>query len=146
MHDVLRRSVYAGLGLLAFTLFASVPAQAQNVPYSADLTGAQEVPPVTTEATGSARVNFGRTSKRLVFTVIYSGLSGPATAAHFHGPAAEGASAPPVIPIEGDLTSPISGTAILTDEQIGWLEDGQLYFNIHTAANPGGEIRGQVDN
>ncbi|MCC6983220.1 MAG: CHRD domain-containing protein [Bauldia sp.] len=146
MHTVLCRSVFAGLGLAVLSLLAATPASAQNVNYTAELTGAAEVPPVTTEATGNVRVSFGQTSKRLVYTITYSGLSGPATAAHFHGPAAADANAPPVIPIEGDLTSPISGSVILTDEQVGMLEGDQLYFNIHTAANPGGEIRGQVGN
>jgi hypothetical protein len=146
MHAILCRSVYAGLGFAALSLLATAPAQAQNVNYRAELTGASEVPPVTTEATGNARISFGQTSKRFLFTITYTGLSGPATAAHFHGPAADDATAPPIIPIEGDLTSPISGSVILTDEQIGWLEDDQIYFNIHTAANPGGEIRGQVGN
>jgi hypothetical protein len=146
MHSVLSRAVFAGLGLAVLSLLATAPASAQNVNYSAELTGASQVPPVTTEATGNARISFGQTSKRMVYTITYTGLSGPATAAHFHGPAAEGATAPPVIPIEGDLTSPISGNVILTDDQIGMLEDGELYFNIHTAANPGGEIRGQLDN
>jgi hypothetical protein len=145
MHSVLRRSVCAGLGFALLSFLASAPAQAQNVPYTAELSGASQVPPVTTEATGSARISFGETSKRLVYTITYAGLSGPATAAHFHGPAAADATAPPVIPIEGDLSSPITGSVILTDEQVGMLEDGQLYFNIHTAANPGGEIRGQVE-
>jgi hypothetical protein len=146
MHSILSRSIYAGLGLAVIALFATSPAAAQNVNYSAELTGAAQVPPVTTEATGNVRASFGQTSKRLVYTITYSGLSGPATAAHFHGPAAADATAPPVIPIEGDLTSPISGNIILTDEQIGMLEGDQLYFNIHTAANPGGEIRGQIGN
>ena len=45
----------------------------------------------------------------------------------------------------GSVASPISGTATLTDAQAADLEAGKFYFNIHTAANPGGEVRGQVD-
>jgi hypothetical protein len=62
-------------------------------------------------------------------------------AAHFHGPAAFGANASPTIPI-AKPESPITGSAVLTDAQIADLQAGNWYFNVHTAANPGGEIRG----
>ena len=72
-------------------------------------------------------------------------MTGPVTAAHFHGPAAEGVNAKPQLPVKGNpITSPIEGKAILTPEQAKDLVDGKWYFNLHTAANPGGEIRGQV--
>ena len=76
--------------------------------------------------------------------MTYSGLSGAATAAHFHGPAAAGANAGPIVPISGSLASPITGNATLTDAQATDLAAGKLYFNIHTDANKGGEIRGQM--
>ena len=77
--------------------------------------------------------------------MTYSGLTGPATAAHFHGPAAVGANAPPVVPVPATaLANPIKGDATLTDAQAADLAAGKWYFNIHTAANKGGEIRGQV--
>jgi hypothetical protein len=79
----------------------------------------------------------------LSYHITYSGLSGPATAAHFHGPAAAGANAKPQVPIK-PLESPISGQATLTPDQEKDLEAGMWYVNVHTAANPGGEIRGQV--
>ena len=63
--------------------------------------------------------------------------------AHFHGPAAPGANAPPIIVVK-DLPSPMKGTATLTDAQIADLQAGKWYFNIHTSAHPGGEIRGQL--
>jgi hypothetical protein len=110
----------------------------------ADLTGAQEVPPVTTQGKGSAEVNFDPASKKLSWTVTYSGLSGPATAAHFHGPAEAGKNAGVAVPIPNQANSPVSGSATLTDAQAADLQAGRYYVNIHTAANPGGEIRGQV--
>jgi len=65
--------------------------------------------------------------------------------AHFHGPAAPGANAPPVVPVPAaNLANPMTGTATLDDGQIADLKAGKWYFNIHTAANPGGEIRGQL--
>jgi hypothetical protein len=80
----------------------------------------------------------------LTWTVTYEGLTGPATAAHFHGPAAAGANAPPVVPIKGNLASPITGSATLTDAQAADLSAGNWYFNVHTAKYPDGEIRGQL--
>ncbi len=72
------------------------------------------------------------------------GLSGPATAAHFHGPAAAGANAGVVVPIGNNPPSPTTGSATLTDDQIKDLEAGKWYANVHTEANKGGEIRGQM--
>ncbi len=83
--------------------------------------------------------------KTITWTVTYSGLSGPAKAAHFHGPAPAGKAAGVVVPITGDLSSPITGRAALNDGQIGDLRAGQWYVNIHTEKVPGGEIRGQVE-
>jgi hypothetical protein len=66
-------------------------------------------------------------------------------AAHFHGPAAEGVNAKPQVPIKASsISSPIDGSATLTPEQAKDLIDGKWYFNLHTSANPGGEVRGQV--
>ena len=64
--------------------------------------------------------------------------------AHFHGPADKGVNAGVVVPFAPPITSPYHGTATLTDAQIQDLEAGKWYVNVHTAANPGGEIRGQV--
>lgn len=113
---------------------------------SADLDGSQEVPPVVTNGTGSATMEFDPSTNELSWTIDFSELSGPATAAHFHGPAAVGASAGVQVNI-GDisgLASPMEGSAELTSDQTSSLLDGELYINIHTADNPNGEIRGQV--
>jgi hypothetical protein len=81
----------------------------------------------------------------LTWTVTYSGLTGDASAAHFHGPAAPGANAPVIIPIGmGSVPNPSTGSKVLTDDQIADLLAGKWYVNVHTKANPGGEIRGQV--
>ncbi len=76
--------------------------------------------------------------------MTYSGLSGPATAAHFHGPADATTNAGVVVPQKDGLPSPMKGEATLTDAQAADLQAGKLYFNIHTEANKGGEICGQV--
>jgi hypothetical protein len=70
-------------------------------------------------------------------------LSGAATAAHFHGPADPGKNAGVAVPITPN-TSPLEGSTTLTDAQAADLQAGRWYVNVHTAANPGGEIRGQL--
>lgn len=112
----------------------------------ATLDGTQEVPPVETEGTGSATMEFNPSSNELSWSIVFSGLSGSATAAHFHGPAAEGTNAGVLANIGevSGLTSPMDGSAMLTSELASYLLDGQLYINIHTEMNSGGEIRGQV--
>jgi hypothetical protein len=130
---------------LSAALAAAVPAFAENIKLHAMLDGAQQSPPVTTDGKGMADLSFDTGTKTLTWTVDYSGLSGPAAAAHIHGPAAKGANAGVAIPFEGDLASPIKGEATLTDEQAQQLLDGQMYVNIHTATNKNGEIRGQIE-
>ena len=83
----------------------------------------------------------------LTWQGTYAGLSGPATAAHFHGPAEPGKNAGVAIAISAKDTpfaSPFKGSATLTDGQISDLMSGLWYVNIHTEANKGGEIRGQL--
>ena len=108
------------------------------------LTGAQEVPPVTTSGSGSVDSSFDKSTNTLTWTVTYSGLSGPLTAGHIHGPAPAGANAGVVIPFTGDLSSPIRGKATLTAAQVADLMAGRYYVNLHTAKNPGGEVRAQL--
>jgi hypothetical protein len=119
-------------------------AQAAQINFKADLNSASEVPPVTGAGKGTAALSLDTATKMLTWTVIYSGLSGPATAAHIHGPAALGANAGVLVPFTGDLANPIKGSATLTDAQISDLEAGKWYVNVHTAANKSGEIRGQL--
>jgi hypothetical protein len=131
-------------GIAALAMLAASASYAEEVKLKADLTGAQEVPATTTQGKGSAAVTFDTAAKKLSWTVNYSGLSGPATAAHFHGPAEAGKNAGVAVPIPNQATSPVTGSATLTDAQAADLMGGKYYVNIHTAANPGGEIRGQV--
>lgn len=133
-------------GLLAAALTGALcaPAFAETMSYKAALTGASEVPPNDTKGTGSVDAAYDTASKKLTWTITYSGLTGAATAAHFHGPAEAGKNAPPVVPLKGDLKSPIKGEATLTDAQAKEFADGKIYFNLHTAAHKDGEIRGQM--
>ena len=107
------------------------------------LVAAASVPPNASTGTGMVMATVDTATKAFNYEVTYSGLTGPATAAHFHGPAAAGANGPPVVPVASPA-SPIKGTATLNDAQLADLLAGKWYFNVHTAANRGGEIRGQL--
>ena len=115
-------------------------APAMQVGQRLTLTGAEEVPPVTTSATG-----------RAVVTIIPTSVSGSiettgitATAAHIHE-GAPGANGPVVVPMvkEGDRFVFPAG-AKLTDAQYEAYKAGRLYLNVHSAAHPNGEIRAQI--
>jgi hypothetical protein len=123
----------------------SLAAHAATIHLSADLKASTEVPPKDSAGTGTLTATLNTETNEFKYHVEFSGLSGPAVAAHFHGPAAAGSNAKPQVPIKASpITSPIDGTATLTPEQAKDLVAGMWYFNIHTAANPGGEIRGQI--
>jgi hypothetical protein len=112
---------------------------------TANLSAAQEVPPANSQGRGDAQMMLDPSSKQLRWTVNYTGLSGPATAAHIHT-GAQSANGPVAINLSpgGPPQNPITGTATLTDAQMQQLMSGQAYVNVHTQANPGGEVRGQV--
>jgi len=113
--------------------------------YEATLSGAQEVPPTPGTGSGKAEVQVDPKTYKIQWKVTHSGLSGPATAGHIHGPAAAGANAGVVVPFRGDMnTQPITGEATLTPAQYADLAAGLYYVNLHTARHPGGEIRGQL--
>ena len=107
------------------------------------MNAASQVPPNMTRGSGLAEAWLNKDTNVLKYKIVYTGLSGPATAAHFHGPAAAGANAGVVLPF-ANPESPIEGQATLTTTQAADLMAGRWYANIHTAANPNGEIRGQL--
>jgi len=129
--------------LLAFTSRS----QAATTQYKADLKGSDEVPPTKSTGTGSVTMTYDSATKMVSWEGTFSGLTGPATAAHIHGPAPAGKNAGVLVWISEKgkpFNSPFKGSATLTDAQAANLSDGMCYVNIHTAANPGGEIRGQL--
>ena len=131
----------AALAVLA--AFALAPAYADTVKYKATLNGATEVPANDTKGTGAIEASYDTATKTLTWSGEYAGLTGPAVAAHFHGPAAPGTNAGVLVPVDAKA-SPFKGSATLTDDQAKDFADGKVYFNVHTAANKGGEIRGQL--
>ena len=125
------------------SLLTIVAAHAETVAFKASMSGGAEVPPKATDGKGTATASLDTATKALTYSVEYSGLTGPATAAHFHGPAEPGANAGVVVPFASPA-SPANGTTTLTDAQMADLMAGKWYANVHTAANPAGEIRGQM--
>jgi hypothetical protein len=132
------RSVGAATALLVLPASA---AHATILNYGAVLRGRYEVPPNTTSGVGHVRAVLDTDTGVLQYAVTYSGLTGPGIAAHFHGPAREGSDAPVVIAATNPA-SPVRGQAHVTGAEIGDLNSGNWYFNVHTRAFPKGEIRG----
>ena len=133
--------VRSGLAALAAAVLLAAPALAASINLKADLKSSNEVPPVDSKGTGSVTATFDTASKQLSWKGSVTGLSGPATAAHFHS--AESGKNGAVV-IAGADKSSFEGSATLTDAQAEELMAGKWYVNIHTAANKAGEIRGQV--
>jgi hypothetical protein len=153
-HNYDRRTVLGlAVGTAASAAFAASasPTYAAGTAYKAALSGGSEVPPTTSTGTGTATVTYDASTKTVTWQGSFGGLSGPATAAHIHGPAEAGKNAGVIVPLsqkDVPFTSPFQGTATLADDKAAALaaalSGGQAYVNIHTAANPGGEIRGQL--
>jgi len=141
------RNVMA-LGLLAATLAlgaCSTTSMASNtVSVTAKLSGASEVPANTSTGSGTLEATLDKQTNLLSWTVSYSGMSGPVKAGHFHGPAMAGQNAGVALGFTGSMDSPIKGSATLSAAQLADLMAGKWYVNLHTAAHPGGEIRGQA--
>jgi hypothetical protein len=146
MHMGVSRRALLALAPLAWMGSMAV-ALAAPMTITVPLTGAQQVPPVQTTGSGSAALTYDPATRALTWSVTYSGLSGPATMAHFHGPAEAGKNGPVVIWISehgATPASPITGQATLTPDQATQFMAGQWYVNVHTKDHPAGEIRGQV--
>jgi hypothetical protein len=144
--------IVAVLGLVAApsTALAVDPAQPA---YGGPLSGAQEVPAVATTATGQGTAVISADGSTITYIVTYSGLSGSVNAAHIHTGAA-GVSGGVILPLTagpspmtGTLTAAnfvASGSVTTFAQAVAAIRAGTTYFNLHTTANPGGEIRGQI--
>jgi len=133
----------AAVAILVGAPKAIPAAYAETITLKAELKGSNEVPPNTSPATGKAEAKLDTETRVLTWVISFAGLTGPAVAAHFHGPGEAGKNAGIVLPFK-TAQSPIEGTATLTETQAADLLAGKWYANIHTAAHPGGELRGQM--
>jgi hypothetical protein len=148
MNEVLSRRALVSMAIV-FPAWAACPrlARAAPISFKVPLSGGQEVPPVFPAGTGTAELTYDPTTRVVTWTITYSGLSGPATMAHFHGPSQPGKNAPVVIWLTkqgSPVESPINGQTTLTPDQARQFEASDWYINIHTQAHPEGEIRGLV--
>lgn len=132
------------LALAVAASLTAMAAQAETVKLHANMSPQSEVPPKDTAGTGSFDGTLNTADKELDYTLTYSKLTGPATMAHLHGPAESGANAGVMVPLGPKVESPITGKVTLTDAQIADIMAGKVYANVHTEANKGGELRGQV--
>ncbi len=138
-------------GLVLGLLCAAVPAQAahlsSNLTFSARLTGEQEVPPVSTDAGATASLILNEGMDSLCIRLAAEGLSGPITGLHLHD-GVVGSNGPVLVGFTDDLDGTYLETIVtgadLNDALVRSLLDGSTYLNLHTDANPDGEIRGQV--
>ncbi|MEW5990363.1 MAG: CHRD domain-containing protein [Chloroflexota bacterium] len=141
------------IGLLLITAPVAIAADPPTPAFGGPVDGAQEVPPVVTAASGEATVVISADDSTIWYVVEYSGLSGALAAAHIHTGAA-GANGGVILPLAASA-SPMVGTLTAADftasgsittfaEAVAAIKAGTTYVNLHTAANPGGEIRGQV--
>lgn len=142
MSSKVCRSFAAMLFIVTFSLAANAATY-----FTGNLSSAQEVPPNPSTATGFGRVTLNDAETQITATFYWSGLTGNATVGHIHGAAGPGANAPVIFnmaPAAATSGSVVGLTFAVTPAQVADLKAGRWYFNIHTAANPGGEIRGQI--
>jgi len=143
-QTILRSTLAASLLALGLAGCGQMrPSQKMDI-YEATLAGSQEVPPNSSPARGTAEVQHNANTNTLTWKVTFSGLSGPATGAHIHGPAGPTANAGILVPFTNLNVQPVQGQAQITPQMAGDLAAGLYYVNVHTAQNPGGEIRGQL--
>ena len=145
-------ALIVGAGLLTLALAVAGAAvartQASEIQLTAAVTAAQEVPPPAGDVSAArgvfaATVTRTDTGAAVTWQLTFSGLTGPAGAAHIHT-GVPGQSGPVVVPLCGPCESPASGTANVDATVLEALQTGGAYVNVHTAANAPGEIRGQL--
>jgi len=137
--------------LMSFAILMGVAvtgaARAESASFKVLLTGAQCAPAVDTSGAATADLTYDPATRMVTWNIPYSGLSSPATMAHFHGPAKPGQNGPVLVWLTAQGSppaNPITGRATLTLEQAQQFSAGDWYVNVHTQSHPACEIRGQV--
>ena len=135
----------AGIACLLLGLTTALPASAIIIPLTANMTGAKANAGAGTGSTGTGlgTITLDTGTNVLTWSISWSGLIGTAAAMHFHGPALPNQNAGVQVST-GVAGPPVIGNAFLGAGQVADLVAGLWYLNLHTAAHPGGEIRGQV--
>ncbi len=133
-------TVFAALFFLAASVGTTMATTTKY--FLAVLNPAQETPPCS-QSNGLGNAVFTYTGKKLCAYLSYRGLTGPEIYSHIHGPGAVNASGPVIYPFISAKSNK-EECVTLTSTQEGYLMNGMLYTNVHTAACPGGEIRGQI--
>ena len=128
--------------MLAGGLYAG-QATAATRTFFAVLNAGQETPSNDSNALGVAYLTFDDKTLKVCYSVSYISLSGPASAAHIHGPAAPGVSAAVLVALS-PTANPLNGCVTLPKANKKDLQHGMTYVNIHSSRFPSGEIRGQV--
>jgi len=134
-------AVIAGVGLTACLQQQQTAAPAATMmTWKAHLTGKDEVPPNATAGSGDGTFTLNTATNELTWDVTFSGLTGPAIAAHIHGPAAPGENAGVVVGFDPPKSpaGEIKGSNVILGKQVADLKAGKWYVNVHTAANKGG--------
>jgi len=152
-HRIFRNAFFASI-LLSGALFISSCEKDDDgdmnddtYAVAGDASGAQENPAVTTSGTATLSGTYNSSSNKLDYTINWTGLSGAATAIHFHAPASVGVNAGAITDLTistNGISGQSKGTVTLTEEQESYLLNGQVYYNIHTLLYADGEVRGQV--
>jgi hypothetical protein len=114
--------------------------------YTMTMSGSQETPANSSTATGNVVVTLNRSNGSVSVVGTFSGLSSNATAAHIHGPADVGVSAPVIVPLQvpSATSGAVTGTATMNATNMDDMLNGKTYLNIHSVNYPDGEIRAQI--
>ncbi len=137
------KNLLASAGIAAALMLGASAAQAEMLVFKATLAGSTSVPANDSAGKGTAEMTVDTETKKVSWTMTADGLSGTATAAHAHGPAAMTETAPPVIDMSGEMM--MKGSADITEAQWTDMKAGKYYVNVHTEKFPDGEIRGQLE-
>ncbi len=146
----------AALVLVASTSAASTSYAAPPMPpdpsltgpplkFSANLTPEEESHVVQSPATGSGEFTLDRETMTLSWRITYDKMTSTVTGAHAHGPQSPGGNAGVLFPLaNGDISSPINGSFIISEGQLEYLLTGRVYINIHTEDYNDGELRAPI--